>query len=121
MIIHETIQIQQNEVLRKAKIQGEAVSFQDTILIHKEALKSDSICLERLDVTQSGDSGWYIGTIDDVYDTLKTENDFKRIYVYELVHYRPELMKFLSLPTGCLVIFENNEITVLDTENERLL
>ncbi|PLS19259.1 hypothetical protein CVD28_02275 [Bacillus sp. M6-12] len=115
------VQVQQNEVLKKAKIQGESVSFQDTILVHKDALKSDSLCLERMDGRQSGESGWFIGTLDDTDSSSTTENDFKQIYVYELLHSKPELMKFLSLPTGCLVVLENKEITVLDTKNERLL
>lgn len=115
------IQCQQNDMLKKANVQGEPISFQDTMIILKDTLNSDMLYLERKDVCKKGDSGWYLGLVDDKKDT-RSIDDYKSIYIFQLLELKPELLQLLSLPIGCLAIIKGDSIVeVLDSQNNRIL
>jgi len=115
------IQAQQNEMLRKANIQGEPISFQDTMVILKEALKSDLLYLERKEICKKGDSGWYLGLLDDKSESRSSE-DYQAIYIFQLLQLKPELLQLLTLPVGCIAIINGDTIVeVVDSEDNRIL
>jgi hypothetical protein len=66
-------------------------------------------------VPEKGDSGWYIGEVD------QPQNELKAIYSYQLLPLRPALLKVLALPVGYVVVFENDRIeAILNEQNEQL-
>ena len=69
--------------------------------------------LEGTPVPKSGDSGWYIGEVE------QPQNELIAIYVYQLLQLRPAILQVLALPKGYIVVFQNNEIeTILNEQNE---
>ncbi|MFZ5986771.1 MAG: immunity protein Imm33 domain-containing protein [Bacillota bacterium] len=115
------VQVQQNIILKKANVDGEPVSFQDTIVVLKDALNSDSVYMERKEKCKKGDSGWYLGLIED--DVIpRTVEDYKAIYTFQLLQLKPHLLQLLSLPTGCLAIINGTKIEeVIDSNDNRLI
>lgn len=115
------IQAQQNEMLRKTKVQSEPVSFQDTMVILKDALKSDLLYLERKEICKKGDSGWYLGLLDDKNEARGIE-DYQSIYIFQLLQLKPALLQLLTLPVGCIAIIDGDSIVeVVDNEDNRIL
>lgn len=113
------LQLQQNSILKKLKIDGEQIAFDDKIVMLKEAKNSDNIYLERAKEYTKGDSGWYIGVIDN--DKAKAPDDaeeYESIYAYEVLRFRPDFIQLLALPKGYLVAIIDNEIKeISDGEN----
>lgn len=105
------LQLQQNSILKKIGIDGELIAFDDRIVILKEAKNSDNIYLERAKEYEKGNSGWYIGVIEN--DKAKAPDDagqYESIYAYEVLRFRPDLIQLLALPKGYLVVIIDNEI-----------
>lgn len=111
------IQEAQNAIARRLRLSITPASFQDKVVISKGSLSSQRIYLERNADTPKGDSGWYIGPCDRGEKELVLE----ALYVYELLHRRPEVMQFLGLPPGYMVVLDGTEIeAVLDAENKNI-
>lgn len=105
------IQVQQNEILQRLGLEGQAASFQDKIVAAKGVLTTRRIYLERASNPTRGDSGWYIGPVDN----NKDEPPLEAYYVFQLLKIRPSLLRALALPPGYLVVFEGDTIdAVLD-------
>lgn len=116
------IQAQQNQLLRKSNVHGEPVSFQDKIVVLKDALTADLVYLERSSDYKQGDSGWYIGLVKDPNNSLRTAKDYQAIYVYQLLQYKPYVLQLLTLPKGSMAIVNGDEIIeVVDENNNKLL
>lgn len=115
------VQMQQNDILRHTKTQGTPVSFQDKLIILKDALNSQNIYFVREELKQ-GDSGWYLGLLNDDESGNRTEQDYISIYTYQLLELKPQLLKLLALPVGCIAVIKNNEIfEIVDSNNMKIL
>jgi hypothetical protein len=116
------IQLQQNHILRRADRDGQAISFKDTLVVLKDALEADFVYLERKEKCEEGDSGWYLGLIKDDKKGNRKVDDYKRIYVYELLQCKPQLLQLLALPTGSFAVIEGEDIVeVVDENNNKIL
>ncbi|MBC1800338.1 immunity protein Imm33 domain-containing protein [Listeria booriae] len=108
------IQLQQSHFLRKVNVDGETIKFSDKVVVAKNILQKSDIYLQRSDGQEKGDSGWYIGAVNEVDDT----DELEAFYAYQLLKIRPELIKVLALPFEYMVVFNNDEIkAVLDAED----
>ncbi len=115
------VQMQQNDILRQTKTQGTYVLFQDKLIILKDALNSQDLYFVRQEVKQ-GDSGWYLGLLNDDKEVSRTEQDYVSIYTYQLLELKPQLLKLLALPVGCIAVIKNNEIfEIVDSNSKRIL
>ncbi|EUJ32212.1 immunity protein Imm33 domain-containing protein [Listeria cornellensis] len=111
------IQLQQSHLLRKINVEGEIIKFSDKVVIAKNILQKSDIYLQRSDGQEKGDSGWYIGAVNDEDDT----DDLEAFYAYQLLKIRPELIKVLALPYEYMVVFNDDEIkAVLNAEDDDL-
>ncbi len=111
------IAAQQASFLNHLKVEGVDIKYSDKIITIKDCLERGRIYLERSEIKDEGDSGWYIAEIDD---TIKEEYD--TIYSYQLLQKRPILMQLLALPPGFLVVVDNNEIIqVFNSKGEDIL
>lgn len=109
-----SVQAEQNSVLKALAVKGVPVRFQDKVIISKGSLEKPRIYLER-QVPEKGDSGWYIGEVD------QPQSELKAIYSYQLLPLRPALLKVLALPVGYVVVFENDRIeAIVNEQNEQL-
>jgi hypothetical protein len=116
------IQMQQNDILRQAKIEGAQVSFQDTVVILKDALEANALYFERQATDTEGDSGWYLGLLEDNDSSERPPSDYISVYTYQLLTIKPLLLKLLALPAGCIAVIMNDEIVeVVDSNDERIL
>lgn len=105
------IHIQQNSILKKIDVQGEKIAFDDKIVILKEVRESSDIYLERAKEYEKGDSGWYIGVIENNRAKAPSYKDeYESIYAFEVLKFRPDFAQLLSLPKGYLIAIIDNEI-----------
>ena len=113
------LQLQQNDILKKLEIEGDMIAFDDKVIILKDARDSENLYLERSKQYGKGDSGWYIGVIDESEGIPKAaKGELNAIPAFEILRFRPDLVKLLSLPKGYLVAIVNNEIQeIVDGDN----
>lgn len=101
-------------------ISAKTISFQDTILAKKTALKSENVYFEKQDEKTNNDSGWYLGSLDDS-DQSNDPEDYTMIIAYELLNICPAGISVLNLPVGSMAVIKNNEITgICDSENNEV-
>ena len=108
------IQLEQGTFLNKLKLDGEMISFKDKIVCAKGALSIDKIYLERSKEHEKGDSGWYIGLVDESIAT----DELEAYYAYQLLNIRPSIIKMLALPSGYMAVIEKNEVKAIIDEND---
>lgn len=114
------IQMMQNELLHKTGCMGSPATFQDTIVVLKDAMEFKDVYMHRTSESKDGDCGWYIGLLDDPKDEHPVE-DYTRIYTYELLKYNPELLKVLTLDVGCIAIFKDGKLVeIADKDDNKI-
>jgi len=92
------------------------VATGDKIILARAAADQQRIYLERLAVAGAGDSGWYIGSIDEVAAPV-----YDAVCVADLLAARPDLAPLLNMPPGCLIVLDGATVaTVLDADDKRL-
>ncbi|MEI5993944.1 hypothetical protein [Candidatus Enterococcus mansonii] len=112
------VQLEQGHFLRKLNLEGKSISFGDKIILQKNILTFDTMYMQRSSDAESGDSGWYIGSIEED----SSEEDLYSLYAYQLLKQKPEIIQVLALPDEYMVIYENHEIkTVLNEKDEPIL
>ena len=100
-IFHE-----QTEILNRAGVKAETVSFQDTMLIKRTAMTASKVYLQRLEPAVEGDSGWYMGVI----------------HTYRLLSFCEAALALMPLPLGTIALFEDGKLLeVVDENNKPLL
>lgn len=67
------VQLEQSHFLRKLNIEGETTKFSDKVIAAKNVLQQENIYLQRTSDVEKGDSGWYIGPVNDADDTDELE------------------------------------------------
>ena len=108
-------------LLKQTNLEGEYVTFKDTMIILKEALETDDLFFLRQEARGDGDSGWYLGALGDKKEG-RPASDYISVRTYQLLTIRPELLKLLFLPTGCMAIIKEGEITeIVDAGDNRVL
>ena len=108
------IQLEQASLLNKLKIEGEMISFQDKIVCAKGVLDLDNIYLERIANYEKGDSGWYIGAIDED----NSGNELEAYYAYQMIKLRPSIIQVLALQSGYMTVFEKNKLKAVLNEDD---
>jgi hypothetical protein len=108
------IQLEQSTLVNKLKLDGEMISFQDKIVCSKGVLSLDNIYLERSKEHEKGDSGWYIGPVDESIAT----DELEAYYAYQLLKIRPSIIKTLALPSGYMAVLEKDELKAVLDEND---
>lgn len=112
------VYFEQASILRKFHLDGEMVSFQDKVLCEKGVLNLETLYLERRSKSEEGDSGWYIGSVENSI----VEKEYEVYYTYEILKIRLEIMKILVLPIGYLVVLEKDELkAILNDKDINLL
>ena len=109
------VQLEQVHCLRQLNIEGEMIKFNDKIVTAKNALQLDEVYLQRAKDCEKGDSGWYIGSVDE---TEETEGELEVFYAYQLLKIRPSIIQVLALPYEYLVVFEKDKIKAILGDND---
>ncbi|MCM3030913.1 hypothetical protein [Niallia sp. MER 6] len=107
------VQLDQGHFLRKLNVDGLSIKFSDKIILSKGVLELEKIYLQRNGDVEVGDSGWYIGPVEDD-NTI----ELYALYAYQLLKIKPEIIQVLALPNDYMVVFENNEIQAVLNEND---
>ena len=107
------VQLEQGHFLRKLSVDGLSIKFSDKIILTKGVLELEEIYLQRTGDVEKGDSGWYIGPVEDNDNT-----DLYALYAYQLLKIKPEIIQVLALPYDFMVVFEGNEIKAVLNEND---
>lgn len=111
---------QQRKVLNDTKSVVEETSFQDTLIVHKEAFEASQIYLQRSEPEDENDSGWYMGVIDG--EDSDNPDDYEKICTYQLIKHCKEALSVMQLPVGTICIFENGElIEAVDEDDNKIL
>ena len=112
------IQLEQGILLNKVGLTGELVSCYDKIICSKGAMDLDDIYLERTKGYEKGDSGWFIGSLDE----NDKEEELEAFYIYEMIKLRPSIMQILSLPSGYMAVFnKENLVAIVDDDDNDVL
>ena len=74
----------------------------------------DNIYLERTKEREQGDSGWYIGPVDESIVT----DELEAYYAYQLLKVKPSIMKILALPSGYIAVMEKDDVKAVLDEND---
>lgn len=106
------VQLEQGHFLRKMNVDGLSIKFSDKIILSKGVLELEKIYLQRNGDVEKGDSGWYIGPIED------NNTELYALYAYQLLKIKPEIIQVLALPNDYMVVFEGNEIKAVLNEND---
>jgi hypothetical protein len=101
---------EQVTVLRETDLKGMDVYFSDEVFINGNALHAPNLFLKRQRPGRPGDSGWYIGNINDL-EAGNEQKSHEILRVFELLSRRQSLLKVLSLPVDYVVTMENDSIT----------
>lgn len=107
------VQLEQSEFLRKIDVDGLSTKFSDKIILTKGVLETEKIYLQRNSDVEKGDSGWYIGPVED-----RSSAELYALYAYQLLNIRPEIIRVLALPNDYMVVVEGKEIKVVLNEND---
>lgn len=107
------VQLEQAHCLRRLNIEGELIKFNDKIVIAKNVLQLEEVYLQRFSGCGEGDSGWYIGPINE-----EASGELETIYAYELLKMKPAFIQVLALPYDYLVVFEEDKIKAILNEND---
>lgn len=107
------VQLEQDHFLRKINVDGSSIKFSNKIILSKGVLELEKIYLQRNGNVEKGDSGWYIGPVEDDNTT-----ELYALYAYQLLKIRPEIIQVLALPNDYMVIFEGNEIKAVINDND---
>lgn len=106
-------QLEQGHFLRKINVDGLSIKFSDKIILCKGVLKLEKIYLQRNGNVEKGDSGWYIGPVEEDNTT-----ELYALYAYQLLKIKPEIIQVLALPNEYMVVFEGNKIKAVLNEND---
>ena len=105
-------------LLNKVGVIGELVSCFDKIICSKGVLNLDDIYLERTKGYEKGESGWFIGSLDE----NDKEEELEVFYIYEIIKLRPSIMQILSLPSGYMAVFnKENLVAIVDDDDNDIL
>lgn len=107
------VQLEQGHFLRKMNVDGLSIKFSDKIILSKDVLELEKIYLQRNGSVEKGDSGWYIGPVEDNNTT-----ELYALYAYQLLKIKPEIIQVLALPNDYMVVFDGNEIKAVLNEND---
>lgn len=108
------IQFEQGILLNKLSLDGEMISFQDKIICAKGVLELDDIFLERNKEHEKGDSGWYIGPVDESIAT----DELEAYYAYQLIKVRPLIIQTLALPSGYMAVYKKDKVVAILDDND---
>lgn len=107
------VQLEQSHFLRKINVEGLSIKFSDKIILSKGVLELEKIYLQRNGGVEKGDSGWYIGPVED-----NNTSELYALYAYQLLKVRPEIIQVLALPNDFMVVFEGDKIKAVLNEND---
>lgn len=92
--------------------------FSDKVIYRNSSLQQSEVCMQR-QATCSRDSGWYIGPITDIPSKA---DELTALYAFELLEVRSQLVKYLTLPVGYMVVLQGSEVLeILDETNTNIL
>lgn len=110
---------QQRKVLNITKALPTETSFQDTLIVHRAAVKAPRVYLQRNEPGDQSDSGWYMGSIG--VKASNDPNEYARIYTYQLLRFCKTALSVIHLPIGTVCIIENgNLIEIVDKDNNKI-
>ncbi len=115
------VQNMQMECVQVAGVKPEVCTSRDTVLVLKSARNAEEIYLTRNEKAKDGDSGWYLGIMDDPDEDKHSSDDYEKIPSYQLIAICPEAMRVLQLPVGTLAVFNKKQLTALVDGNDRPL
>lgn len=93
-----------------------AVRFDEMILIAKGCLAEPRLYLHHRWEKEGTDSGWYIGVVDQELEN--TPDNFEKIFAYQLLQSRPELLQVLILPREYIAYFDGERLEGISDEND---
>lgn len=109
------VQAQQVDVLRKLGIEGSPARFQDKVVLARGCLDEPGVFLQRQEIQEPGDSGWFIGRVEEASDA---GGEYEGLCVYQLLFRRPALLRVMALPPEFVVVFNGDRIeSILDSQD----
>jgi len=102
---------EQVSVLRAAGEDGVDVQFTEFVAVARGAIETADLFLKRDAPLSEGDTGWFVGRLEDLKAARPAAVDALR--VFEVLRVRPALVHVMALPPGYLVIVRGNKVEAL--------
>lgn len=113
------VHLSQVHLLHAVHAPGHVTKFNDKVVLERGAFEARTVTLRRTAPTSSGDSGWFLGIIDDDEDGAQPE--LEAVYAYQILGRRRSLMQALALPPGWVVGFEGDDVAAVFDPDENLV
>ena len=115
-ITNSEISSTQLDAIAGIDIEREPVSADDKVVIAGGRQGQRRIYLERIGATEKGDSGWYIGVIDDIETP-----GYEGVRVADLLETHPDFSAILTLPVGCLVVLDGDSVEAIVDPDDKIV
>lgn len=115
------IQNMQIEAIQTAKVEPKATTFKDTVLVLKEAIQANEVYLNRSEPEKEGDSGWYLGLLNDPNEDNHSSDDYIIVKSYELMKICMEALRVMQMPVGTVAVIQDKELTALVDKDDNPL
>ena len=107
-------------ILKKARLSPQDISFQDTMIVQKNAIDASKIYLQRSRPVDKNDSGWYMGSMDE--KGSQDLEDYIKIYTYQLNSFCKVALSIIQLPVGVIALIEDGKLVeVVDENNYKVI
>jgi hypothetical protein len=103
---------EQAGVCRLAGAVGADVSFDQTIVIGSGQITAPKIYLDRRQPEVADFSGWYLGSSEE-NAAVPNDDPLEPIYLFELLKFRPAVLKVLTLPVNYMATFSGDDIELI--------
>lgn len=112
------VQAQQCDLLRQLGLDAHVARFRDKVVIARSCLEERRVFLQRQRVEEAGDSGWFIGSVQEHTDS---ESNYESLYVYQVLIRRPSLLRVMSLPPDYVAVFDDDHLeSILDPQDRHI-
>lgn len=99
------------------KLTPEFPAITESILVHKNYANAVNVMMERTKAFPEI-SGWRVYDYDD--EGAMDEDSFINISLYEFAMKRPDLIKFMALPEGMMVVKTPDQIQLYTKDNQQV-
>lgn len=114
-----TVLARQNLLHKHLGIERTPVRYDDKVVFAKGSLFERRVYAQRQQ-PREGDSGWYVGRVDDG-NGPPGRDDLEARYLFQLLDSRPRLLDIAALPEGYIVVFDGETIEAVLDQDDNLV
>lgn len=104
-------------VLEQVGVPGEAIEFDQHVLVIVGAIERDEVMLMRVESPGGRMTGWRLTPTEGIAEA----DEIDSIPVYKVLRARPELLDVMLLPSGYLALYSGDQLTTIVNEADEVV